>query len=511
MPHRMRMRDMLIIVITLSLLPGAGLTAAQGTEGALRLGSFDVSFLGRSYDSAADQTTFSYLVAGTGQPPDLSHFDLGLPVCDPVLDVVGYSPASGVSFGADPTTGVDGIKWDVPLLVTDTRTYSLTLAGNVIAGPVSVAVKDGNGFASGMLSGPACARPAIALEKFVSTDGGLTWIDADTAPGPSAPLDGQVAFRLMVTNSGDLDLAGIVLSDPAYDLSACNVPPTLAPEAFFECTIGPFAVTEGQHSNTAQVTASVADGTVSDTDAAYFYGGERPAVDIEKYVSVNGGTVWHDADAAPGPSIPTGHDVLFKLVVTNSGTAPLTGISLDDPAALAACALPATLEPGDSFECPVGPIPAADGQQQNTATVTALAGSQQVTDTDTAYYLGGEEDLPVVVVIEGPVVEIRGNIIVIYGMEITLNVDDPILIALRIGDRVRVNGGIADGDGLTVIVAAVVVIIDVDIYVNADLGPVQVWRDGECHNPPPPWAPANGWRAKCEFGMHPGDFNNDRK
>jgi hypothetical protein len=29
----------------------------------------------------------------------------------------------------------------------------------------------------------------------------------------------------------------------------------------------------------------------------------------------------------------------------------------------------------------------------------------------------------------------------------------------------------------------------------------QVWRDdNECGNPPPPWAPAHGWRRKCGGG-----------
>lgn len=499
-------RALLLGILVLCLLPVPVPARAQGPDSGLRLGSFEVRYGGRVYNDTTDQTTFTYTVAGTGQPPDLSHFDLGLPNCDPPLQVVGYSPARGVSFGVDPTTGIDGIKWDVPLLVTDTRTYTLTLSGNIAEGTVSVAVKDGNGFQAGTIPGPACARPAVTLEKFVSTDGGLTWADADSAPGPSVPLDGQVFFRLTVTNSGDVELGEIRLSDPAY-LAACAVPTTLAPGMFFECPTGPFPVAAGQQVNTASVTAEFGGGTVSDADSAYYFGGERPAVDIEKFVSVNGGSVWHDADTAPGPRATVGQDVLFKLVVTNNGTAALTGITLADPAfALAGCTIPEQLAPGDGFECILGPSPAVEGQQQNTATVTATAGASAVTDTDTVFYQGGEADLPIVVVIEGPVVEIRGNVIVIYGFEITLDPADPILIALRVGDHVRVDGGVRDDDGLTVIIAAVVVIVDVDIYINA---PGQVWRDGECNNPPPPWAPAHGWRAKCEFGVHPGHFDRD--
>lgn len=506
-------RTWLLVITACFLLLPAGLGTAQGPDDGLRLGSFDVRYGGRAYDAAADQTTFSYLVAGTGQPPDLSHFDMQIPLCDPLLEVVGYSPANAVSFGVDPTTGIDGIKWDVPLLVSDTRTYAITITGNVAEGMVSVAVKDGNGFEAGQIPGPACTRPSIMLEKFVSVDGGQTWLEADVAPGPAIPLEGQVAFRLEITNDGDLDLSAIQLSDPGFDLSACTVPPTLVPGAFFECTLGPFPVTEGPHTNTAAVTADFGGGPVSATDSAHYYGGERPAVDVEKFVSVDGGAVWHDADTAPGPSAVIGHDVQFKLVVTNNGTLPLNTIVLADPGFdLTPCVLPESLAPQDSFECVVGPVVALEGQQQNTVTVAAIAGDTSVNDTDSAFYLGDTESLPVVIVIEGPVVEIRGNVIVIYGFEITLNPDDPVLVALRIGDNVRVDGGLADDSDVTIIIAAVVVIVDVDIYVNVPQGDtVQIWRDGECNNPPPPWAPAHGWRAKCEYGMHPGDFNQDRK
>jgi hypothetical protein len=43
----------------------------------------------------------------------------------------------------------------------------------------------------------------------------------------------------------------------------------------------------------------------------------------------------------------------------------------------------------------------------------------------------------------------------------------------------------------------------VDVTVS-DSG--EVWRDdGSCNNPPPPWAPANGWRRRCESGNGNGN------
>ena len=34
----------------------------------------------------------------------------------------------------------------------------------------------------------------------------------------------------------------------------------------------------------------------------------------------------------------------------------------------------------------------------------------------------------------------------------------------------------------------------------------EAWRDrGNCSNPPPPWAPAHGWRRRCEGGGGSGN------
>src|SRR5690606_3141103 len=107
----------------------------------LLLNTFVVAYGGRVFDGS--NTTFTYTVSGTGVSPDLSHFDVEIPQCVPVLEVVTFSPADAVEFGVDPTTGVNGIKWDTPLLTTESRTYTITFFGYVAEGSVIVAVKDG--------------------------------------------------------------------------------------------------------------------------------------------------------------------------------------------------------------------------------------------------------------------------------------------------------------------------------------------------------------------------------
>jgi hypothetical protein len=48
--------------------------------------------------------------------------------------------------------------------------------------------------------------------------------------------------------------------------------------------------------------------------------------------------------------------------------------------------------------------------------------------------------------------------------------------------------------------------VEVDVNVNPQSG--EVWRDkGNCQNPPPDWAPANGWRRRC--GENTGNDNHE--
>jgi hypothetical protein len=106
-------------------------------------------------------------------------------------------------------------------------------------------------------------------------------------------------------------------------------------------------------------------------------------------------------------------------------------------------------------------------------------------------------NLTITIVIEGPVQAININIITIYGINVELKPDDPMLKVIRIGDIVHVEGDTEPGEGNTIVIVAItVVIVNVDVVVNTD---GQVWRDsGDCSNGPPPWAPANGWRRRCQ-------------
>jgi len=109
-----------------------------------------------------------------------------------------------------------------------------------------------------------------------------------------------------------------------------------------------------------------------------------------------------------------------------------------------------------------------------------------------------DDDGDVIIIIEGPVEEVNINIITIFNFNIEVDPSDPLLTVIRIGDVLRVEGNLADEidfDGNIVLIAINITFINVEVFVLDD----QVWRDpGDCSNAPPPWAPANGWRRRCD-------------
>lgn len=117
----------------------------------------------------------------------------------------------------------------------------------------------------------------------------------------------------------------------------------------------------------------------------------------------------------------------------------------------------------------------------------------------------------IIIVIEGPVEEVNINIITIFGIDIEVDADDPALTVIQIGDILRIEGELNEDDeddeddNHITLVAITIVFINVEVIVVDG----QVWRDpGNCDNPPPPWAPAHGWRKRCETaGGGGGDIN----
>ena len=126
----------------------------------------------------------------------------------------------------------------------------------------------------------------------------------------------------------------------------------------------------------------------ADVDAVETY------IHIEKYVSVDGGTTWLEADVAPGPTATVGQEVKFKVKVTNGSVSGYTHENItvtDSDPGIVFTGVATILLPGEWDESDVVTVTALAGQHYNEATVTADPICGRVTDSNGAYYFGEEE------------------------------------------------------------------------------------------------------------------------
>jgi uncharacterized repeat protein (TIGR01451 family) len=346
--------------------------------------------------------TFRFTVANTGNVP-LG----GVTLTDSALDTSACSP------GVPASLAVSGPG----------STFTCTLAGTWAAGQqLDTATANGSFTGSSGAQFPASdtdkayyvgAVATLSVTKKVSVDGGVTWLDADTAPGPSLlAAGGDPMVQLTLTNAGNVPLSGLSLTDDTLSTSSCSpaVPASLAasgPGSSFTCTLtGVWAA--GQHVDQASASASYTDdggnsAHPSATDTAHYFGAVA-ALDVTKEVSVDGGVTWLDANSAPGPSlVATGADPMFRLSGRNTGNVPLSSLSLtDDTLSTSSCSgsVPSTLAvsgPGSSFTCTLTGT-WATGEQVDEATVVGSytddgGNVASPTDTDRAHYLGASPSL----------------------------------------------------------------------------------------------------------------------
>ena len=207
-------------------------------------------------------------------------------------------------------------------------------------------------------------NPAIQIVKTVNGEDSTTVHEGDA-----------LTYRLVITNTGDAPLTITSLDDVANDIDVtlpedCSslVGTTLAVRGSVECEYTTTATADDVH-NVATVVGEDElggeKGTVDDDDDAHV-DVLNPAVQIVK--TVNG------EDAV---TVHAGDELVYELVITNTGDATLTLTDLDDEANDAAVALPAEctelvgtdLAPGASASCSYETVATA-ADVTNVATVT---------------------------------------------------------------------------------------------------------------------------------------------
>jgi hypothetical protein len=148
--------------------------------------------------------------------------------------------------------------------------------------------------------------------------------------------------------------------------------------------------------NVATVTSNETGPDTDDAVAPLVY---TPGIDLEKYVSVDGGVTFDDADSSKGLlNVNVGAPVSFKITVANTGNVSLTNVVITDvnktgglpgvPIDLTGVTIQESgvangiLDVGETWT--LNYTQAFDpGEHLNTASVTTLQG---VGDTDDAYY-----------------------------------------------------------------------------------------------------------------------------
>ena len=232
--------------------------------------------------------------------------------------------------------------------------------------------------------------PEIALQKTVATTTGV-------CPGvETRQVQGgeTVRYCYVVTNAGDAPLYDLTvlddhatpsvpgddfavtltsgLSDQDEDGFADDLAAGGTASGFYDLTLAAGLAT-GTYTNTATARGEVAvylgSEALTDTDTASVTVVAAPAIDIQKTPDAQ--TVVH------------GQTATFTIVVTNTGNVPLTAVTVTDPLAPGCAASIGALAVGgtSSYTCTLADVTSSF---TNTATVTGMYGTTQVTDADTA-------------------------------------------------------------------------------------------------------------------------------
>lgn len=212
---------------------------------------------------------------------------------------------------------------------------------------------------------PFVPNPDILIEKATNGE------DSDVAPGEELVVGEDVEFTYVVTNTGNMRLEDVQVSDDVLGDVSCPTD-VLPVGGGFTCTVST-VVTEGEYVNTGSVSGQPIgpDGqplgeAVVDSDPSHHVGvvPPQPSITLEK--ATNG----EDADAAPGPLLEVGGTATFTYVATNTGNVDLTEVRIQDDVLGFVCRID-VLVPGESNYCEASAT-VTEGAYVNLGSVSAI-------------------------------------------------------------------------------------------------------------------------------------------
>ncbi|RKZ05324.1 hypothetical protein DRQ25_16385, partial [Candidatus Fermentibacteria bacterium] len=219
---------------------------------------------------------------------------------------------------------------------TCTGSYAVTQAD------IDAGSRDNTATADSDQAGPVTDDETVPLPTSADLDLAKTGTFNDESQDGSAQVGETISYDFLVTNTGNVTLTTIAVTDPLVSPITCpsgNPIPSLAPGASETCTgsytINQADVDAGSRANT---------GTV-DSD-------QTPPVTDDETVPLPQGSGLTVVKSSQTASIGAPMTVSYSYLVTNAGDTTLTGIALTDDNIDATVTCPAdTLAPGGSFIC----------------------------------------------------------------------------------------------------------------------------------------------------------------
>jgi len=171
---------------------------------------------------------------------------------------------------------------------------------------------------------PVTQGPAVSLDKTAILVNGE---ESEYYPISHVRLGDKITYRLVATNTGNVTLTNVAISDPMEGLSALDcdpeMPATLAPDQTLTC-LATYVITQANINgrnidNEATVTGVAPDGsTVSATDMERVIGHFEPILTLEK-------------TASPAKDAKRGDTITYTFVVANTGNITIDDIAVNDP------------------------------------------------------------------------------------------------------------------------------------------------------------------------------------
>lgn len=270
---------------------------------------------------------------------------------------------------------------------------SVQVSGNLLGGQASctASVRVTSSQVATYVNGPANITQSVGLDAPGSDDveffgtPGISLQKTGSGPDPLT-VSSTINYAFLVTNTGNVTLSNVTVTDPLPGLPAISCPSTtLAPSATMTCTAS-YQVTQadvnaGVIQNTATASGNPSSGpAVSDTSSATFPPLQVRSISLQK------------SGSGPNPLV-VGSTITYAFLVTNTGNVTLSSVTVTDPLpGLSPINCPSTtLAPVANMTCTAGyQVTQADvnaGRIVNTATVTGNSpGGPAVSDTSSAAF-----------------------------------------------------------------------------------------------------------------------------